>query len=96
MLDDDKYKGIEDVEHLFKDDDKNMVCCIDWMGYSNISGNWLKKHILCVFWNNGKVTELCEKWIFYYGNYVYTRFEELYTPSGEMLFTREHKATLSK
>ena len=35
-------------------------------------------------------------WIFCYGNYVYTRFEELCTRSGEVLFTREHKATLSK
>ena len=33
LLDDDKYKGIEDLEHLFKDDDKNMVCCIDWIGW---------------------------------------------------------------
>ena len=33
---------------------------------------------------------------FFYGNYAYTRFEELCTRSGEVLFTREHKATLSK
>ena len=49
-----------------------------------------------MFWNNNKVTELREKWIFYGGNYAYTRFEELSTCSGEVLFTREHKATLSK
>ena len=93
---DDKYKRIKDLEHLLKDDDRIMVYYIDWMYYSNISGNWLKKHILWVFWNNNKVTELCEKWIFYGGNYANTRFEELCTCSGEVLFTREHKATLSK
>ena len=49
-----------------------------------------------MFWNNNKVTELCEKWIFYDGNYAYTRFEELCTRFGEVLFTRENKATLSK
>ena len=40
---DDKYKGIKDLEHLFKDDDRIMVYYIDWEDYSNISGNWLKK-----------------------------------------------------
>ena len=34
--------------------------------------------------------------IFCYGNYVYTRSEKLCTCSGEVLYTREHKATLSK
>ena len=34
--------------------------------------------------------------IFFYGNYVYTRSEKLCTCSGEVLYTREHKATLSK
>ena len=61
---DDKYKGIEDLEHFFKDDNRIMVCYIDWMDYSNISGNWLKKHILWVFWNNNKVTELCKNGYF--------------------------------
>ena len=105
--DDDKYKGIKDLEylfeeinvdleHLFKDDDRNMVCYIDWMDHSNISGNWLKRQILWLFWNNNKVIELCGKWIFYGGNYADSRFEKLCTRSGEVFFTREHKATLSK
>ena len=34
--------------------------------------------------------------MFYNGNYTYTRFEELSACYGEMFFTREHKATLSK
>ena len=35
-------------------------------------------------------------WIYLNDNYIYTRFEELRTRSGEVLFTREHKATISK
>ena len=42
------------------------------------------------------MSELCEKWIYHNHNYAYTRFEELRTRSGEVLFTREHKATISK
>ena len=42
------------------------------------------------------MSELCEKWIYLNGNCAYTRFEELRTRSGEVLFTREHKATISK
>ena len=93
---DDKYKRIKDLEHLFEDDDKIMICYIDWKDYNSKNGSWLKKHILWVFWNNNNVSELCDKWIFCDGNYAYTRFEELCTRSGEVLFTREHKATLSK
>ena len=58
--------------------------------------NWKRRHIVWVFWNNGQVSELCEKWVYLSGNYVYTRFEELRTCSGEVLVTREHKATMSK
>ena len=54
------------------------------------------KKFLAVLWNNGYTSELCQNWAFYKGNYVYTRFEELCTRSGEVLYTREHKATLSK
>ena len=38
----------------------------------------------------------CEKCICLNGKYAYTRFEELRTHSGEVIFTREHKATTSK
>ena len=34
--------------------------------------NWKRKHIAWVFWNNGQVSELCEKWVYLNGNYVYT------------------------
>ena len=60
------------------------------------NGNWKRRQIVWVFWNNGHVSELCEKWIYLNGKYAYTRFEELCTHSGEVLFTREHKATTSK
>ena len=53
-----KYKGIKDLKHLF--DDKIMICYINCMNYSNISGNWSKRHILSVFWNNNIVSKLCE------------------------------------
>ena len=57
----------------------------------------MEKKTNCLgLWNNGRVSELCEKWIYLNGKYVYTKFEELRTHSGEVLFTREHKATTSK
>ena len=57
---------------------------------------WRKRHILWVFWNNNYISELCEKWVYHNHEYAYTRFLELGTYSGEVLFTREHKATISK
>ena len=60
------------------------------------NGNWKKRQIVRVLWDDDHISELCEKWIYYDGNYAYTRFEELRTRSGEVLFTRKHKATISK
>ena len=60
------------------------------------NNDWKKRHIVWVFWSNGYISELCEKWIYLNYNYAYTRFEELRTRSGEVIFTREHKATMSK
>ena len=60
------------------------------------NGNQIKRQIVWVFWNNEHISELCEKWIRCGCEYAYTRFEELRTYSGEVLFTREHKATISK
>ena len=57
------------------------------------NSNWKRRQIVWIFWNNGHISELCEKWIYINGKYAYTRFEEIRTHSGEMLFTREHKAT---
>ena len=59
-------------------------------------GNWKRKQIIWIFWDDDHMSELCEKWIYHNHNYAYTRFEELRTRSGEVLFTRENKATKSK
>ena len=59
-------------------------------------GNWKRKQIIWIFWDDDHMSELREKWIYHNHNYAYTRFEELRTRSGEVLFTREHKATISK
>ena len=58
-------------------------------------GDWIKKQIVWVFRSN-HVTELCEKWIYKSNKYAYTRFEELCTYSGEVLYTTEHKEITSK
>ena len=58
--------------------------------------NWKGRRILWVFWNNKYISELYEKWIHHDGNYACTRFEELRTCSGEVLFTNEHKANISR
>ena len=50
------------------------------------------KVITWVFWKS----HVTEKWICCRNNYVYTRFEEFRTCSGELLFTNEHKAFFSK
>ena len=59
-------------------------------------GNRKRRTIVWVFWDDDHISELCEKCVYYDGNYAYTRFEELRTRSGEVLFTREYKATASK
>ena len=64
--------------------------------HSSKNGNWAKRQIVFVFWNDEHVAELCEKWIRHNHKYPYTRFEELRTYSGNVLFSREHKATTSK
>ena len=56
----------------------------------------MKKQILWVFWNNKHISELCEKWVYRNREYGYTRFEELCTCSGEVIYTREHKAITTK
>ena len=54
------------------------------------------RRIVWVFWDDNHITKLCEKWVYYDGNYAYTRFEELRACSGEVLLTREYKETASK
>ena len=60
------------------------------------TGTWKRGRMVWVIWNDGHVSELCEKWTNPNGIYAYTRSEELRTYSGEVLFTREQKATVSK
>ena len=59
-------------------------------------GNQKKRSIVWAFWDDNHIPELCEKWVYYNGNYAYTRFEGLRKRSDEVLFTREYKATTSK
>ena len=54
-----------------------------WHGKKN--GNWKRRQIVWIFWNNGHVSELYEKWIYINDKYAYTRFEELPTHSGKVL-----------
>ena len=57
---------------------------------------WIRKKIVKVYWNNSTISEINEKWIFYNNNYAHIRLEELRTCFGELLYNREHMATLSK
>ena len=50
-----------------------------------------KRRIVWAFWDDDHISELCEKWEYYDGNYAYTKFEELRKRSGEVLFTRDIK-----
>ena len=59
-------------------------------------GNWKRRQIVWVFWSDGCISELCEKWICLNDKYAYTKFEELRTHSSKVFFTRERKATVSK
>ena len=86
--DKDKYIGIDENKP------------IQVFQYASVQGNkkngdWVKRQIVWVFWNDEHISEICEKWIRCGSEYAYTWFEELRTYSGEVLFTREHKATRS-
>ena len=92
--------------HMEQDKDKTMSECKNenmlTKVYSTeemvlIKTNYcIREKTLMVFWNNNTISEQCEKWIFYNDNYAYIRFEKLRTCSGKFLYTRKHKATLSK
>ena len=50
-----------------------------------------------IFWNNNTISEICERWaLFCNTDYMYIRSKKLYIHLGELLYTREHKADLSK
>ena len=100
-IDNTKIKDIDNTKTKDKDRNKRrnkriqMFMCIK--RWRNKNGNRKKKRrIVCAFWDDDHISELCEKWVYYDGNYAYTRFEELRKRSGEVLFTREYKATSSK
>ena len=93
-------KTMAETEDKDEDIDKGRNKLIQMFRYSkrwkDKRGNWKKRQIVQVFWDDGHVSEICEESICYDSNYAYTRFEELRTCSGEVLFIREHKATISK
>ena len=91
-----KDKTIPKTKTEYKGDNEIQVYYNGKIFKNKENGDWRKRHILWVFWNNNHISELCEKWIYKDGNYAYTRFEELRTRYGEVLFTNKHKATLSK
>ena len=80
------YKGRNRFIHMFRYSKR----------WKDKKGNCKKRQIFWVFWDDGHVSELCEKWVHYNSSYAYTRFEELRTRSGEVLFTKENEATMSK
>ena len=76
------------TEDKDEDTDRDMLIWVfryakQWHGKKN--GNWKRRQIVWIFWNNGHVSELYEKWIYINDKYAYTRFEELPTHSGKVL-----------
>ena len=61
-----------------------------------IDNHWTRKKNFNIFLNNNTISEICEKWIFYNDSYAYRSCEALHTRLGELLYIREHKASLSK
>ena len=91
----DKTKTIFKIKD--KDKDKDKTFHYVWkQPIKERKGDWIKKQIVWVFWNNKHISELCEKWIYRNHEYGYTRFEELRTCSGEVVYAREHKAITTK
>ena len=97
-----KTENIDNTTTKDKDEDidKGRNRLIEMFRYSkrwkDKKGNKKKRSIVWIFWDDDHISELCETWVYYDGNYAYTRFEEFHKRSGEVLFTREYKATTSK
>ena len=97
-----KTENIDNTTTKDKDEDidKGRNRLIEMFRYSkrwkDKKGNKKKRIIVWIFWDDDHISELCETWVYYDGNYAYTRFEEFHKRSGEVLFTREYKATTSK
>ena len=90
----DKVKNIPKTKTVDKDKDKTeseykfgKVYFDEEMEVIN-DDDWILRKIVIVSWNNNYASKLCENWAFYEDNYVYTRFEKLYTFLGEELYTR--------
>ena len=81
-----EYKDEDMLTKVYTEDEKKHID----------NNHWTKRITIKIFWNNNNISEICEKWIFYNGNYAYIRSEELHTHLCELLYTREHKAGLSK
>ena len=94
------YIGYTKTKDKDEDIDKGRNKLIQMFRYSKQwkgkKGNWKRRMIVWVFWDDDLISELCEKWICINGKYAYTGFEELRKRSGKVLFTREHKASTSK
>ena len=97
-----KTENIDNTTTKDKDEDidKGRNRLIEMFRYSkrwkDKKGNKKKRSIVWIFWDDDHISELCETWVYYDSNYAYTRFEEFHKRSGEVLFTREYKATTSK
>ena len=66
---------ISKTEDKDEDIDRNMFIRVSryskqWCGKKD--GNWKRRQIVWIFWNNGHVSELCGKWIYINGKYGYT------------------------
>ena len=81
-----EYKDEDMLTKVYTEDEKEHID----------NNHWTKRITVKIFWNNNNISEICEKWIFYNGNYAYIRSEKLHTHLCELLYTREHKAGLSK
>ena len=92
----DKDDDIDKSRNKFIQVFQRTTRCRDKKNCNWKNGNWKIKQIVWVFWDDDRISELCEKWVHYDCNYAFTRFEELRTRSGEVLFTRDYKATASK
>ena len=97
-----KTEDIDNTKNEYNDEDidksrNNLIqifrCSKKW---KDKKGNRNRRTIIWVFWDDDLISKLCEKWVYCDRNYGYTRFEELRKRSGEVPFTREHKATMSK
>ena len=68
-----KDKTIPKTKTEYKGDNEIQVYYNGKIFKNKENGDWRKRHILCVFWNNNHISELRGKWIYKDGNYAYSR-----------------------